>query len=164
MQPTPITQSYRLVETTSIGEVREDVASGQKAFFAGRFFSAGEVISSFAAGEVHTTPSYLTVQLGDTKHIMLSPAYLQYINHSCNPNCFFDTTSLMVVALRDIACEEELSFFYPSSEWDMSQPFVCNCGSRQCLGIIQGAKYLSPQQALAYRLNVYIEGKRNHEG
>jgi hypothetical protein len=49
VQPTPITQSYRLVETTSIGEVREDVASGQKAFFAGRFFTAGEAISSLAA-------------------------------------------------------------------------------------------------------------------
>jgi hypothetical protein len=164
LQTTPVTQSYRLVLSTSIGEVREDVASGQKAFFAGRKFGAGEVISSFAAGEVHTNPSYLTVQLGDNQHIMLNPKYLQYINHSCNPNCFFDTTHLIVIALRDIACEEELSFFYPSSEWDMSQPFVCNCGSQQCLGIIQGAKYLSPQQAEAYRLNLYIAGKRNQEG
>ncbi len=164
MQTTPVTQSYRLVISTSIGEVREDVASGQKAFFAGRQFGAGEVISSFAAGEDHAAPSYLTVQLGDNQHIMLNPEYLQYINHSCNPNCFFDTTHLAVIALRDIACEEELSFFYPSSEWDMSQPFVCNCGSQQCLGIIQGAKYLSPQQAAAYRLNLYIAGKRNQEG
>ena len=164
MQTTHVTQNYRLVISTSIGEVREDVASGQKAFFAGRQFSAGEVISSFAAGEVYATPSYLTVQLGDNQHIMLNPAYLQYINHSCNPNCFFDTTHLTVIALRDIACEEELSFFYPSSEWDMSQPFVCNCGCQQCLGIIQGAKYLSPQQAEAYRLNLYIAGKRNQKG
>jgi len=50
VQSTPITQSYRLVEATSIGEVREDVASGQKAFFAGRFFSAGEVDIFFCGG------------------------------------------------------------------------------------------------------------------
>lgn len=164
MQTTPVTQSYRLVLSTSIGEVREDVASGQKAFFAGRQFGAGEVISSFAAGEVHTTPSYLTVQLGDNQHIMLNPEYLQYINHSCNPNCFFDTTHLTVIALRDIAYEEELSFFYPSSEWEMSQPFVCNCGSQQCLGMIRGAKHLSAEQAGTHQLNHYIVGKRNLEG
>jgi hypothetical protein len=164
LQTTPVTQSYRLVLSTSIGEVRQDVASGQKAIFAGRQFGVGEVISSFAAGEVRATPSYFTVQLGDNQHTVLNPEYLQYINHSCNPNCFFDTTHLTVIALRDIAREEELSFFYPSSEWDMSQPFVCNCGSQQCLGIIQGAKYLSPQQAAAHRLNLYIAGKRKQEG
>ena len=164
MQTTPAIQSFRLVISTSIGEVREDTTSGQKSFFAGREFTAGEVLSSFAAGEVHTTPSFLTVQLGDNQHIMLNPEYLQYINHSCNPNCFFDTTHLTVIALKDIAREEELSFFYPSSEWDMSQPFVCNCRSQQCLGMIRGAKHLSAEQASAYQLNHYIVGKRNLEG
>ncbi|MBM3411899.1 MAG: SET domain-containing protein [Bacteroidetes bacterium] len=164
MQTTPATQTYRLVLSTSIGDVREDAASGQKAFFAGRQFGAGEVLSSFVAEEVCVNPSYLTVQLGDKHHIMLKPAYLQYINHSCNPNCFFDTTNLTVVALRDIAYDEELTFFYPSSEWDMSQPFVCNCRSQQCLGMIRGAKHLSDQQANEYHLNLYIVDKRNLEG
>lgn len=163
MQATLSDQTHLLVEKTSIGDVCQEINSGQKAFFAGRHFNAGEVISSFAAGEIHHTPSYLTLQIDDHKHIMLSPTYLQYINHSCNPNSFFDTTNLNLVALRDIAINEEFSFFYPSTEWDMDQPFVCNCRHQDCLGVIRGAKHLNDQQIQGYRVNQYVLRKRREQ-
>jgi hypothetical protein len=33
-----------------------------------------------------------------------------------------------------------LTFAYFSTEWDMIQPFTCQCGTSRCLGAITGAK------------------------
>ncbi|KAG0005178.1 hypothetical protein BGZ80_001410 [Entomortierella chlamydospora] len=37
---------------------------------------------------------------------------------------------------------DQLTFFYPSSEWEMEQPFPCWCGAEKCCKSIQGAKFL----------------------
>jgi hypothetical protein len=52
-------------------------------------------------------PNYLTVQIGENRHIRLDPEYLKNINHSCDPNVFFDTAAMEVVALQDIAAGQE---------------------------------------------------------
>mgnify|MGYP003337833559 CR=1 FL=1 len=149
-----------VVEIHEIGEVRKNSATNQLSFFSNRKINAGETIISFDAREVLSSPTYLTVQLSDTKHILLDPAHLQFINHSCDPNCFFDTTSLRVVALRNIYAGEEMTFFYPATEWEMSQPFVCNCKTAQCLKNIRGGKHLSEEEANRHHLNEYILAKR----
>jgi hypothetical protein len=66
-----------------------------------------------AAREYVARPTYLSVQVADDRHIHLAPEFLQYINHSCEPNTFFDTKNGKVVALRDITPNEEITFFYP---------------------------------------------------
>src|SRR5688572_22761783 len=98
------------------------------------------------AKAVHATPNYLTVQVAEDKHIELFPECLECANHSCDPNCFFDTTRMEFVTLRAMAKGEEFKFFYPSAEWDMDQAFPCNCGSPNCVGMIKGAKYLSKEE------------------
>lgn len=50
-----------------------------------------------------------------------------------------------VVAERDIAEGDELNFFYPSTEWEMAQPFECWCGSSKCLKKVKGAKFMSKE-------------------
>ncbi|MGC4035564.1 MAG: SET domain-containing protein-lysine N-methyltransferase [Chitinophagaceae bacterium] len=92
------------------------------------------------------------------------PEYLRYTNHSCAPNIFFDTAKLEVVCLRPVQVGEEMTFFYPSSEWDMAQPFECCCGTKECLGTIQGAKYLSDEVLKTYTLTDYIQHKLKTRG
>jgi hypothetical protein len=59
-------------------------------------------------------------------------------------------------ALKEIGPGDELTFFYPSTEWEMAQPFQCFCGTTNCLGMIQGAS-LMPEQILAgYVLTNFI--------
>ncbi|GAC1396222.1 MAG: hypothetical protein NVSMB63_16670 [Sediminibacterium sp.] len=130
--------------------------SGQKSLHAQSFFGAGDLICSFSAGTVSETASYLTVQTGEKKHITLQPEFLQYINHSCDPNVFFDTTCMKIIALKAIQPGDELTFFYPSTEWDMAQPFDCHCGSEKCLRRIQGAAYLNDADLRSYRLTDFI--------
>jgi len=123
-------------------------------------FHAGDVVSPFIAAEVHQHPSRYTVQVAEDKHIILSPEFLQYINHSCSPNVFFNTTTMELTALQPIAPGDEFTFFYPSTEWDMAEPFHCLCGSTQCLNVIKGAKNISDDVLNTYQLTDFIESKR----
>jgi len=162
---TSSTPTYRLISDHSFAVVRQNIANDQKAFFAQRRYEAGEVLATFSAGEIHSKPSYLTVQVGIGKHIMLQPEYLQYINHSCDPNVFFDTSSLEVVAVKRIEEGDEMTFFYPSTEWDMAQPFTCFCGTDACLGEIRGAAHIKPSIIQSYKLTHFIQQQlhdRNH--
>ena len=52
---------------------------------------------------------------------------------------------------------QELTFFYPSTEWAMDQSFDCLCGTKSCLGRISGAKDMSADQLRKYFLNEYIK-------
>jgi SET domain len=147
------------VNRFDFAEIIENKVTKQKSLHAVKAFQPGEVISVFSAREVLTVPTYLTVQTGDSVHITLEPQFLQYINHSCNPNVFFDTQAMELVALRTIQPLEEFSFFYPSTELDMAQPFVCFCGSKQCLQNIRGARHIATHILRNYRLTKFIQSK-----
>lgn len=147
------------VDQTEVAEIRIDPITGVRSLFSKKAFKANEMIIEFMAKDVHSTPTYLTVQIDEKVHIELFPECLECANHSCNPNCFFDTTSMHFVTLRPIAPGEEFTFFYPSAEWDMDQPFECLCGSENCLGEIKGAKYLSQHATSHYRFTDFIQKK-----
>lgn len=154
----PITSpGFRTVSNHEFASRRQKIANGQNALFALRPYKPGEVISDFWAGTVSSEPTYLTVQVGVRRHITLQPEFLQYINHSCDPNVFFDTTLMKLVALKEISEQEEMTFFYPSTEWKMTQTFECYCGSSHCLGDIKGAAYLSREAQEKYRFTDFIQ-------
>jgi SET domain len=146
-------------DLTEIAEIRIDPITSARSLFSKKDFKANEVIIGFMARDVHSTPNYLTVQISEHEHIELFPECLECANHSCNPNCFFDTTSMNFVTLKRIKAGEEFTFFYPSAEWDMDQSFECNCGSSNCIGNIKGAKYLSDASLKTYRFTDFIQQK-----
>ena len=154
--------SYRIISDHSFAAVRQNIANNQKAFFAKRTYQPGDVVIEFSASQVLSEPSYLTVQVGIDRHILLYPQHLQYINHSCDPNVFFDTYAMQIVALKPIAEGDEMTFFYPSTEWDMAQPFTCFCGCRNCLREIKGAAHINPEILNNYKLTRFIQ-KQLHD-
>jgi hypothetical protein len=149
--------SYDIVFSEDIAEVRQAADSGAKSLHAKQSFQPGDVLSKFYPEAILSTATYLTIQLDEKEHINILPEYLRYTNHSCSPNIFFDTASLEVVCVRPVKVGEEMTFFYPSSEWDMAQPFDCCCGSSECLGTIQGAKYLADDVLKNYKLTDFIQ-------
>jgi len=151
------TRAYRTISNHVIAERRQKISNKQNALFALQSFQPGEVIAEFFAGTIAAEPTYLTVQVDMGKHITLQPEFLQYINHSCAPNVFFDTTTMQLLALKEIQQEEEMTFFYPSTEWEMTQTFRCYCGSPACLGEIKGAAFLSKNVWKQYRLTDFIQ-------
>ena len=151
--------SYDIVFSEDIADVRQAADSGAKSLHAKQSFQPGDVLSKFYPEAILSTATYLTIQLDEKEHISILPEYLRYTNHSCSPNIFFDTTSLEVICVRPVKVGEEMTFFYPSSEWDMAQPFDCCCGSSDCLGTIQGAKHLADDVLKKYKLTDFIQQK-----
>jgi hypothetical protein len=151
-------------EQSEVAEIRIDPITGSRSLFAIKPFRADEKIIEFLAKDVHSQPNYLTVQISENEHIELLPECLECANHSCDPNCFFDTTRMELVTIKPIRKGEEMMFFYPSAEWDMDQPFQCNCGSEHCIGTIKGAKYLDQKTINRYRFTDFIKGKLASQG
>jgi SET domain-containing protein len=154
---------YQVISSHVFGEIRQDIESGAKAFFALQDFNTGDLIVAFEAAAILKHPTYLTVQTGEAEHIHLKPEHLQYINHSCNPNALFNTDTMQLECLQNIKAGDELCFFYPATEWDMAQPFDCLCGSQNCISKIQGAKYISTEVLKNYKLTSFIQSMLNNK-
>ena len=137
--------------------VKKNANNEQHGLFAGSNFKIGDNIVAFNASKIVDTPNYLTIQVSEHKHIHLSPEYLQYVNHCCEPNVLFNTTTMQLECISDIEAGEELRFFYPGTEWRISQQFICNCGKPSCVGLIQGAADTSSEILSKYKLTDFIK-------
>lgn len=156
-------QISKIQQVTPFLEVRQQSAD-YKSLFAAQDLETNTIIANFSFEKKIAKPDRYSVQVNETEHIILSPTYLQYINHSCSPNVFFDTTTMELKTLKTIKVGEELAFFYPSTEWKMTEAFNCICDSSACLGEIQGAAYLTYDNLKKYRLSRYILDKFRNLG
>ena len=146
----------KLISSHPNCEVKQHLLNEQNGLFATTAFSKGDIIIDFGSSKIVDTPNYLTVQVEEDKHIHLSPEYLQYTNHSCEPNVLFNTSSMELECLTDIAIGDELTFFYPATEWEISQTFNCHCGKPNCVGLIQGAAELPADILNRYKITDFI--------
>lgn len=66
----------------------------------------------------------------------------RFINHSCAPNCEaqLDAGRIWIVALRDIARGEEVTFNYGFDLADY-RDYPCACGSNECVGFIVAEEF-----------------------
>lgn len=103
-------------------------------------------------------------QFIDTNHLVAE----DFINHSCAPNARLDIVNRWFIAIKDISVDEEISYNYLTTEWDMAKwgsDFECACGSDNCLGHIKGFKYLplAEKIRLAPLLSPFISRKLRYE-
>lgn len=119
-----------------------------------RAYKQGEVICAMPSEDVREKPNRFTVQIGRDKHTHVGK--LAALNHSCDPNVILDTENMEMVAARDIEKGEELFFFYPSTEWQMDAPFICLCGSANCINVVAGARFLPLSTLERHYLNPHI--------
>ncbi|OQE31182.1 hypothetical protein PENSTE_c001G03559 [Penicillium steckii] len=136
-----------------------------KAFASGAISLIDLPAGSLFAKITGTTPgakAYTSVQTGRDTHIELN-SDLVYCNHSCAPSLVFDMSRMEVRVVDDKPLHkgDALTFFYPSTEWEMDQPFQCICGSEECRGWISGAKTMEPAVLEEYWLNPHIAGLLN---
>jgi hypothetical protein len=119
-------------------------------------------------GHPSALPTRYSVQVGWQEHVetwvplveeaSLDSCQVRYMNHSCQPNTRF--ADRQVIALRDIAAHEELTFDYNTTEWEMAEAFQCECG--HCGGrTIAGFRHLSPteQRGRRDRLPEYLRSR-----
>ncbi|KAE8417294.1 hypothetical protein BDV36DRAFT_296322 [Aspergillus pseudocaelatus] len=126
---------------------------------------AGALFSKITTAIPAPQKTYTSVQTGPGLNIELC-SDLVYCNHSCSPSLEFDMSTFEVRVARDrpLSVGDELTFFYPSTEWDMVQPFNCFCGSQNCLGLIAGSQDMGASVLSRYWLNPHVkqllEGKQ----
>ena len=112
-------------------EVRDN--DGYKGIFATEDIPEDSVIF-YLKGTITTQPTRYTIQMGPREHLNF-PAIRrpnddlnycwQYLNHSCEPNGYMNTSEFTFRALRDIAAGEEITFNYLTTESEMAVPFNC---------------------------------------
>lgn len=119
-----------------------------------RAYKKGEIICIMPSENITDKPNRFTVQIGRDKHTHVGK--LAALNHSCDPNVILDTENMEMVAARDIEKGEELYFFYPATEWQMDAPFICLCGSANCINVVAGARFLPLSTLERHYLNPHI--------
>jgi hypothetical protein len=122
--------------------------------------AAGETIAAFggrciARAELEllsTSQQRRSIQIDDTLFLAgaLEPEPADFVNHSCEPNCGM-SGSVLVVALRDIAAGEELTYDFAMSDGSDYDEFECTCGSALCRGKVTGHDWMLPELQLRYR-------------
>jgi hypothetical protein len=115
--------------------------------------AAGSFICRIEGRET-ASPSRYSLQVGRDRHLdpddthdpldRVRRRFWRYLNHHCEPNAVIRDRALL--ATRDISPGEGVTFDYNTTEWDLADPFACHCGSAACVGIVRGARHLTPAQ------------------
>ncbi len=119
----------------------------------------GELIFKLQ-GAISTVADKYSIQLGKDKHLfplsenpLDDSSTFMFLNHSCSPNSYFNLGEDKLIALKNILVDEEINYHYCTTEYEISKPFTCHCGSNNCLREIKGYKYLS--ESIKYSLALY---------
>lgn len=131
-------------------------ADGSRALHASRALAPGDLLGTFSIAALVPRPTRYSIQLGAFEHALVEPEAFRLINHSCVPNLLLDARGLALRAVRPIEPGHELTYFYPSTEWRMAEPFACHCGEPRCLGWIAGAAHLPVASLRRYDLADHI--------
>ena len=119
-----------------------------------RDFKKGDALSIIPSESLQDKPTMYTVQVDRDRHVEVRE--LSSMNHSCAPTVILDTTRMIAFAAKDIHAGDELTFFYPSTEWEMSAPFICLCGTPSCIHVVAGARFLPLSTLESHFLNRHI--------
>ncbi len=99
------------------------------------------------------------MEVGEDEVFLPSGALDDFVNHSCDPNCRLDFRGagrVFLIALRDIAPGEELSFDYATTTTRAGIQafpgwrFNCLCGADNCRGEVGSAEDLPHERLLHY--------------
>ncbi|MDB9320511.1 SET domain-containing protein-lysine N-methyltransferase [Nodularia spumigena CS-591/04] len=141
-----------------------------KGLFAAKNIIKNQVILNFT-GKVITFNEVLAK--GEQEANALQIDTMEYIdlqepgvfgNHSCNPNAGIVNSNILI-ALNDIAQDEEIFYDYSTTMSEKLWTMKCSCGSSICRGVVKDFHYL-PTDIKAKYLNLGIVQKfivREHD-
>jgi SET domain-containing protein len=76
-----------------------------------------------------------------------------FVNHTCDPNCETDQIDnrIWVIALRDIAAGEELTYDYNLYDGDPGEQAHCYCGLKGCRRTMFSEEEIARQKKILKR-------------
>jgi SET domain-containing protein len=110
-----------------------------------------------------TTPDTLAVQVGPDLYLGESGGPDDFVNHSCDPNAGLvivgdDGSDVRLVALRDIAVGEQVTFDYSTTMDEDDFEFDCRCGATSCRGRMRDFKHLPDERKRWYAERGVVPG------
>lgn len=118
-----------------------------------RDIAVGTRLFSLVGREI-PTPTRYSVQVGPALHLdqdcardvtdVVRRYFWRYLDHACDPATMI--RDRVVIAVRDIAQGDRVTFNYNTTEYDMAEPFRCHCGSARCVGMVRGARHMTAAQ------------------
>jgi uncharacterized protein len=99
--------------------------------------------------------------VGDGTTVIDGHGMAAFINHSCQPNCEAeedDAERVWIIALRDIAAGEELTYDYMLYDGEGESP--CYCGAKKCRGTMYSKEEVRKQKRAAARKNKSARARR----
>ena len=121
--------------------------------FAGHAIPAGARVIEYVGEKIDKAESLRRCEAGNEYIFALDETHdldglvghniARFINHSCAPNCEAGPAGekIWIIALRDIAPGEELTFNYGYDLIDYRE-HPCHCGSAGCAGYIVAVEYV----------------------
>jgi SET domain-containing protein len=78
--------------------------------------------------------------IGEGEYVVDGDGVAAFINHCCDPNCETDEFDehIWIIALRDIAPGEELTYDYNLYDGDDEDEAICYCSAKNCRGTMYG--------------------------
>ena len=129
------------------------VSHNQRRLIAIRPIAVGTRLFALTGRET-PVPTRYSVQVGPALHLdpdcvpdeleLVRRYFWRYLDHHCEPTTVIRDRE--VLAVRDIAEGDGVTFNYNTTEYDMAAPFQCHCGSARCVGMVRGARHLTPAQ------------------
>jgi uncharacterized protein len=150
-------------------ESRTNLKKGGNGVYAIEAVKKGDLLAMFG-GTVMTreqletvseTLRSLSIQVEDNLFlvsVVVGPG--DHINHSCEPNAGLNG-QIGLVAMRDIALGEEITFDYAMSDSVDYDEFDCACGAETCRGLVTGSDWKQPElwEKYAGYFSPYLERK-----
>jgi hypothetical protein len=140
-------------------------ASRGLGIFTAKSFSAGDTVIIDEDGDyfqnvvTYDTLCYhgyaldITLQVGPDAFKLPTGSPEDFTNHSCDPNTGVRLTprGMIVVALREIAVHEELTYDYSTYLANPYESMQCRCGASNCRGVIGNFSSLPADLRQRYR-------------
>ena len=135
-------------------EARSRPEKGGHGVYARQWIRAGELLVVWG-GDIVTGDQfhYLTplarrysIQIEEELYLATThtPEPADYLNHCCTPNAGL-SGQISLVALRDIAPNEEVCFDYAMSDGSPYDEFDCACNTPNCRGRVSGNDWARPE-------------------
>ena len=88
--------------------------------------------------------------MDDKKTIIDGFGMAAFVNHSCDPNCESDQIKdgIWIIALRDIAAGEELTYDYCLWDAEPGDEAPCYCGAKNCRGTMYSEEEIERQKRI----------------
>ncbi|MCI0710523.1 MAG: SET domain-containing protein [Chloroflexi bacterium] len=150
-------------------ECRAAPKKGGRGIFARQPVSKGALLAMFGGtvatsdqlAEVPDELKSLTIQVEDDLFLVSTvPGDGDYFNHSCEPNAGL-LGQIAVIAMRDIAADEEVTFDYATCDSESYDVFECMCETASCRRVITGDDWKNPALWVKYEgyFSPYLQAK-----